>query len=126
VSTTQRVGVTGLLPPIPTPFRDGRVDFESLRRLVDDLRGPVDGILVRGSVGETPSLTVSERIEVMETVAEQLDDDAFLAVSVADNAGVRGRQRYRQLARAGGAATDIGAHLLMLSCPTTTRTVLGC
>lgn len=118
MSTAQRVAVTGLLPPIPTPFRDGRVDFESLRRLVDDLRGHVDGILVGGSVGETPSLTVSERIEVMRTVAEQLDDGAFLAVSVADNAIANSRELAE-------AATDIGAHLLMLSCPNYYENSLG-
>lgn len=110
MSTVQRVTVTGLLPPIPTPFKDGRLDLDSLRRLVNDLRGHVDGILVGGSVGETPSLTVDERIEVMHVVADEIDDDAFLAVSIADNAIVN----TRQLAEA---ATNAGAHLLMLSCP---------
>jgi 4-hydroxy-tetrahydrodipicolinate synthase len=110
MSTVQRVTVTGLLPPIPTPLKDGRLDLESLRRLVDDLRGHVDGILVGGSVGETPSLTVDERIEVMHVVADEIDHDALLAVSIADNAIVN----TRELA---AAATDAGAHLLMLSCP---------
>lgn len=110
MSTAQRVAVTGLLPPIPTPFKDGRVDSESLRRLVNDLHGHVDGILVGGSVGETPSLTVAERIEVMQTVAQELDGDAFLVVSIADNAITN----TRLLAEA---AAEAGAHLLMLSCP---------
>jgi len=110
VSTAQRVAVTGLLPPIPTPFRDGQVDFASLQRLIEDLRGHVDGILVGGSVGETPSLTVAERIEVMRFVSAELDLDAFLGVSIADNAIVN----TRELAEA---AADTGAHLLMLSCP---------
>jgi 4-hydroxy-tetrahydrodipicolinate synthase len=110
VSTAERVAVTGLLPPIPPPFKDGRVDSESLRRVVNDLHGHVDGILVGGSVGETPSLTVTERIEVMRTVAEELHGDAFLVVSIADNSITN----THLLAEA---AAEVGAQLLMLSCP---------
>jgi 4-hydroxy-tetrahydrodipicolinate synthase len=110
MSIAQRVTVTGLLPPIPTPFRDGRLDTDSLLRLLDDLGDRVDGILAGGSVGETASLTVEERIELMRVVARELGPDRELAVSIADNA----LPNTRRLSEAAG---ECGARLLVLSVP---------
>lgn len=110
MTTAERIKVTGLLPPIPTPFADGAIDLDSLQRLLDDLGENVDGILVGGSVGETASLTVEERITVMEAVARHVGDQGFLAVSVADNSIVNTR-------RLAEAAAENGANLLVLSCP---------
>jgi dihydrodipicolinate synthase/N-acetylneuraminate lyase len=45
--------VQGLLPPIPTPFADGRLDVRSLHTMLDHIGPHVDGVLVGGSVGET-------------------------------------------------------------------------
>ena len=43
--------VTGLVPPIATPFRDGALDLDSLGRLLDDLSDHVSGVLVGFIVG---------------------------------------------------------------------------
>jgi dihydrodipicolinate synthase/N-acetylneuraminate lyase len=102
--------VTGFLPPIATPFLDGRVDLDSLKRLLDDLVDHVSGILVGGSVGEAASLTLEERVLVMNTVAEHIGRDRYLAVSISDNA----IETSRRLSEAAGEA---GADLLMVSCP---------
>jgi 4-hydroxy-tetrahydrodipicolinate synthase len=110
MTVTRGIKVTGLLPPIPTPFLDGRIDLESLQRLLDDLGDNVDGILVGGSVGETASLTVDERITVIETVARHLGGNGFLAVSVSDNA-VPNSHRLAEV------AAENGAHVLVVSCP---------
>jgi 4-hydroxy-tetrahydrodipicolinate synthase len=102
--------VTGLVPPIATPFLDGALDLDSLKRLLEDLAGSVSGVLVGGSVGETASLTVEERIRLMREVALQVDGDVALAVSIADNA----LENSRRLAEA---AAEVGAELLVVSCP---------
>jgi 4-hydroxy-tetrahydrodipicolinate synthase len=102
--------VTGFVPPIATPFLDGALDLDSLKRLLEDLAGSVSGVLVGGSVGETASLTVEERIRLMREVAVQVDGDLALAVSIADNA----LENSRRLAEA---AAEVGAELLMVSCP---------
>jgi 4-hydroxy-tetrahydrodipicolinate synthase len=103
--------ITGILPPIPTPFVDGRVDLESLRRLLDYLHPTVDGVLVGGSTGEAASLTTSERESVIRTVAAHLGRDCPLAVSIADNS----LETTRRLAEVAG---ECSASLLVLSCPT--------
>ncbi|MEO9175540.1 MAG: dihydrodipicolinate synthase family protein [Gaiellales bacterium] len=100
----------GLLPPIPTPFLDGRIDVRSLHAMLDKIEPHVDGVLVGGSVGETPSLTIEERIALIGEVARQLDRVSGLAASIADNS----IEHTRRLA---AAAVEHGAGLLVLSCP---------
>jgi 4-hydroxy-tetrahydrodipicolinate synthase len=52
---------------LPTPFRGGRLDFQTLRRLVDyQVEGKSDGIVVAGSTGEAVTLTPDERRSVVE------------------------------------------------------------
>jgi 4-hydroxy-tetrahydrodipicolinate synthase len=102
--------VTGFVPPIATPFLDGALDLDSLKRLLEDLAGTVSGVLVGGSVGETASLTVEERIRLMREVAAQVDGDLALAVSIADNSIENSR-------RLSEAAAEVGAELLVVSCP---------
>ena len=61
--------LTGLVPPIATPFRDGSLDLPSFARQIDYLAGHVDGYLVGGSVGEVASLTLEERATLMREAA---------------------------------------------------------
>jgi 4-hydroxy-tetrahydrodipicolinate synthase len=56
----------GSLPVIPTPFYEGRIDYESLGRLLDHLFPDLDGFTLCGSTGESVSLSFAERIELME------------------------------------------------------------
>jgi 4-hydroxy-tetrahydrodipicolinate synthase len=105
------VRVTGLVPPIATPFLDGKLDLESLRRLLDDLADHVSGVLIGGSVGEAASLTIEERIIVMREVNRGIDrDKKFLAVSVSDNS----IEYSRELAYVAG---EVNADVAMVSCP---------
>jgi 4-hydroxy-tetrahydrodipicolinate synthase len=110
VSDQEGVRVTGIVPPIPTPFRDGRVDLESLRRHLDDLYESVDGVLVGGSTGEAASLTIEEREAVIRAVTAHFEDHRALVVSITDNAIENSR-------RLSDVAGECGAHLLVLSCP---------
>ncbi|MFC4439322.1 MULTISPECIES: dihydrodipicolinate synthase family protein [Natrialbaceae] len=60
--------------PIVTPFADGTIDHERLTSLVEWLEASgVDFIVPCGSTGEAPSLTIDERVAVVETVAEATD-----------------------------------------------------
>jgi 4-hydroxy-tetrahydrodipicolinate synthase len=108
---TEQAKVAGFIPPIATPFRDGRLDHDSLKRMLDDLAGSVSGVLVGGSVGETPSLTMEERIQLNHEVASFLrGSGTTLAVSISDNA-IENSQRLSE------AAGEIEADLLMVICP---------
>src|SRR3984957_7124491 len=67
----------GSYPPVVTPFRDGKVDFETFVSLVDrQVKGGSHGIVVGGTTGEPSSLTVDERCELVKaavrTVARRI------------------------------------------------------
>jgi 4-hydroxy-tetrahydrodipicolinate synthase len=72
--------------------------------------GNVAGVLIGGSTGEAPNLTLEERIRVIDEVAAHVDGGMALVVSIADNA----MENSRRLA---AAAADAGAVLLVASCP---------
>ena len=72
------MGVAGSLPPsgiysaqwIPTDA-EGRIDRASLAAHIDfERRAGVSGLLALGSTGEFPYFTVSERREILTTIAE--------------------------------------------------------
>lgn len=54
------------MPVVPTPFYEGRIDYESFARLIDHLFPELDGFTLCGSTGESVSLSFAERIELME------------------------------------------------------------
>ncbi|MDR5697083.1 MAG: 2,4-dihydroxyhept-2-ene-1,7-dioic acid aldolase [Armatimonadota bacterium] len=57
----------GSIVPLVTPFRDGRVDEEALRALIEwQIASGSHGISVTGTTGEPTSLVVEERERVIE------------------------------------------------------------
>jgi 4-hydroxy-tetrahydrodipicolinate synthase len=58
--------IEGCLTALVTPFRDGKVDFEGLAKLVDwQIEQGVDGIVAVGTTGESATLDVEEHIAVI-------------------------------------------------------------
>ncbi len=56
----------GCLTALVTPFRDGKVDFEGLAKLVDwQIENGVDGIVSVGTTGESATLDVDEHVAVI-------------------------------------------------------------
>ena len=63
----------GLGVALVTPFKtDGQIDFDSLKNIVDNLiTNGVDHLCVLGTTAETPTLTESERLQVIKFVIKQ-------------------------------------------------------
>ena len=63
----------GSLVAIVTPMlEDGSLDFAALRKLVDFHIGEgTDGLVVVGTTGESPTVSVEEHIELIRVVVEQ-------------------------------------------------------
>lgn len=62
----------GAITALVTPFRNGRVDEERLRALVDrQVAGGIDGIVPCGTTGESPTLSHEEHERVVAIVVEQ-------------------------------------------------------
>ncbi len=61
----------GSIPPLITPFTDGRVDYDAYAAMVDfQLREGSHGILVNGTTSEPASLTTEERNRIVDVAIE--------------------------------------------------------
>ena len=61
----------GSYPPVVTPFRDGKIDFETFASLIDrQVKGGSHGIVICGTTGEPSSLTVDERCELVKVAVQ--------------------------------------------------------
>jgi 4-hydroxy-tetrahydrodipicolinate synthase len=61
----------GSIPPLITPFRQGRIDEEALRRLVERvIQGGSHGVSVGGTTGEPGTQTLEERKRVIRLAVE--------------------------------------------------------
>jgi 4-hydroxy-tetrahydrodipicolinate synthase len=64
----------GALVALVTPFRDGQVDEESLRELIEfHIENGTDGIVPCGTTGESPTLSHDEHKRVVQITVEQVN-----------------------------------------------------
>lgn len=65
--------ITGSIVAIVTPMHDdGSLDLDGLRRLVDfHVQEGTDGIVIVGTTGESPTVTVDEHCELIRVTVEQ-------------------------------------------------------
>lgn len=63
----------GIYIPIVTPFLDGKIDWESLERLIEYyIEKKVDGIVPCGTTGESPTLSEEEHKEVVKFTVKKV------------------------------------------------------
>jgi 4-hydroxy-tetrahydrodipicolinate synthase len=61
----------GSYPPLVTPLRDGEVDYDVYAHLVEmQVRGGSDGVVVNGTTGEPTTLTLRERMRLVDTAVK--------------------------------------------------------
>jgi 4-hydroxy-tetrahydrodipicolinate synthase len=95
----------GIYPALVTPLRDGDVDLDACRRLVDHvLAGGVHGVLVLGSSGEGAVLTPAMRRAVVDVVAHALAGRRPLVVGVITSSVAVAIEDVGHAARAGAVA----------------------
>lgn len=63
--------LTGTYTAIVTPFKNGQLDSDAFRRLIElQIKGGIDGIVPVGTTGESPTLNYQEHIEVIAKAVE--------------------------------------------------------
>lgn len=61
----------GSFVALVTPFKDGKIDFDKLEKLVQfQIDGGIDGLVPVGTTGESPTLNHDENIQVVECVVK--------------------------------------------------------
>ena len=81
-----KLKLEGIWTPIPTPLtREGRVDTDATRRLVDfHIEAGIDGLLPLGTSGEFALLQRGERKALVDVVVDQADKRVPVVVGVSD------------------------------------------
>src|ERR1041384_3995656 len=93
--------IEGCLTALVTPFRDGKVDFDGLARLVDwQIEQGVDGIVSVGTTGESATLDVEDHVAVIAATVKA----ARGRVPVIAGAGGNSTSEALELTRASEAA----------------------
>jgi len=78
--------VRGVGTAMITPFRDGEVDYEALRRFVRfQIENDVHFLLVLGTTGEAPAVNDDEREKIVSTVLEEVDGKVPVVVGAGTN-----------------------------------------
>ena len=141
--------VEGVLPVIPTPFRNGKFDHESFERFLDHMLEGVDGFTLLGSTGEAPSLTTAERQQIAAAVLELTPREKAVVVGITHTSLGEALELARHAEAHGAAAllcaspfyfannadgilaylvridAAIGIELVLYDNPVATKTVLG-
>lgn len=70
----KRLDLSGIFPPIPTPFNeDESIAYDKLKENLSKWeRYPFTGYVVHGSIGENPLLNSDEKVEVVKVVKESV------------------------------------------------------
>lgn len=105
---------SGLWLPLVTPFRDGELDENSLRRLVRHYAGqPVDGLILAATTGEGLTLDAEETRRVVVTAAEARAEAGWAVPAYLGLAGSDTRRLAAMLRATAGWPADG----YLISCP---------
>ena len=108
----------GVLPPIPTPFADDRVDEAAMRANVARWMGTrVRGVVVLGSNGEAPLLDEDESDAAIAAARDAVPADRLCLAGT-------GRESTVAAVRAAKRAAALGADAVLVRTPAYFRTLL--
>ncbi len=101
----------GVLPPVVTPFRDGKVDLEAFRANLQHWNQTgLSGYLVLGSNGESVYLEEREKEALLETARENIPSGRILMAGT-------GRESTRETVRFTRRAAELGADCALVITP---------
>ncbi len=95
----------GSMPALVTPFRDGEVDYDALKQLVEwHIEQGSHGIVPVGTTGESPTLTHAEHERVVEVVVETAAGRVPVVAGAGSNNTAEGIRLIQHAARVGADA----------------------
>ena len=88
-----------------TPFRDGKVDYEALKKLLEwHVEEATDAIVICGTTGEASTLTDDEQIEVIKFTADEINGRIPVIAGVGSNYTEHGIELTKRAEAAGADA----------------------
>lgn len=96
----------GTLTALITPMRDGRVDLDALRQLVDyQIAEGIGGLVPCGTTGETPTLSDAEQRDIIRAVVEQAAGRVPVVAGAGANSSKKAVEQTQRAADLGVDAT---------------------
>jgi 4-hydroxy-tetrahydrodipicolinate synthase len=104
--------ISGVITAMVTPFdADGAVDLAASRHLARHLiENGSNGLVVSGTTGESPTLSDDEKLKLLETVLDEVGDEATIICGTGSN-------DTRHSAHLTGEACRVGAHAVLAVTP---------
>ncbi len=102
--------LAGSLPVIPTPFHRGKLDHDSLLKLFDHLFPELEGYTLCGSTGESVSLSLEERLELMTLAAKNTPPAKTIVVGLTHT-------NVNEMSRLAHRAEELGIAAGLVPCP---------
>jgi 4-hydroxy-tetrahydrodipicolinate synthase len=104
----------GLITALITPFKDEVVDYNSLERLIESqINNGVNGLVVLGSTGESATVTLKEREEVIKrsiATVKRLGKKTPIIIGTGTNSTLTTVEYTKQ-------AKELGADAVLVVCP---------
>lgn len=95
----------GVCTALITPFYKGEIDYESLQNLIEaQIDAGVGAILVAGTTGESPTLSVREHAELVSFTARQIDGRLPLLAGCGSNSTAHACELATAVAESGADA----------------------
>jgi 4-hydroxy-tetrahydrodipicolinate synthase len=108
--TTRGEVFAGVTVALVTPFRDGEVDYDGLRELVDwHVEQGTDCLAPVGTTGESPTLSHVEHDRVIDTVVEHVAGRIRVMAGTGSNSTAEALRLTRHAAQAGADAALVVA-----------------
>ena len=108
-----------MFPPMPTPFKDGAVHVEAIRRNVRHfITSGLGGVVALGTNGEAPMIDDDESVRVVEAARAEIPADRVLIAGA-------GRESTPAAIAAAKRAAAAGADAVLVRTPTFYRAHLG-
>jgi len=96
----------GTYTALVTPFRNGQVDWDALRRLVEEqVAAGISGLVPVGTTGESPTLDYDEHIKVIEVVVETVHGRCQVIAGTGANSTAEALELTQRAAKLGADAT---------------------
>lgn len=103
--------LSGVFPPMVTPFKDDEVRYDAIIENVEKMnKTGLRGYFVLGTNGEYKSLTVEERNRVLKTVVANASEDKVIMTGT-------GAESTKETIELSVKAAEIGAHMVSLLMP---------
>ena len=96
---------SGAATAIITPFKDGKIDYVSFKKIIEDqIAGGIDGIVVAGTTGEAATLTHEEHCECIDFVVKEVDGRVPVIAGTGSNDTAYGIELSQYACKAGADA----------------------